>query len=303
MQMTGETLRRSLLYVSGGSPANIAQAPFYGADCLIYDLEDSVPVAEKDAARLLIFNTLLKKRPKETEIIVRVNALSTPFGQEDLEAIVRAQPDVIRFPKIETPEDVRRADEAVRAVEEKAGITVGSTRIIAGMETHTGVLNAREIASASPRTVAISLGGEDFTASMKTTRTAGGLELFYARNAVLLAARSAGVQAIDTVFADLNDDEGFLEDVRLIHRLGFDGKYLIHPRQVEAVNEIFTPTEKELEKALRLFGAIREARERNLGVAVLDGCMVDQPVVERARRVVSLATAAGMLDGGEVLWP
>lgn len=300
--MTKEPLRRSLLYVSGSSPANLAQAPYYGADCLVYDLEDSVPVAEKDAARFLIFNTLLKKRPKNVEVIVRVNALSTPFGHEDLEAVVRARPDIVRFPKIETPEDVRRADEAIRAVEEKAGITPGSTRLIAGMETHTGVLNAREIATASPRTAAISIGGEDFTASMKTTRSADGLELFYARNAVLLAARAAGIQAIDTVFADINNTEGLIEDTKLIKKLGFDGKYLIHPRQVEPVNEIFTPTEKELEKALRVFEAIRQAHEKNLGVVALDGSMVDEPVVERARRVVSLAEAAGMIDGGDILW-
>ncbi len=240
--MNKERLRRSLLYVSGSSPGSIPQAPFYKPDCIIYDLEDSVKVTEKDAARFLIFNTLKNKRPENIEIIVRVNAMDTPFGAQDLEAIVRAKPDVVRFPKIETPEDVRIADEYISKVEEEAGIEVGSTRIIAGMETHTGVLNAREIALASQRILAISIGGEDFTASMKTSRSVEGMEMFYARNAILIAARAAGVQAIDTVFSDINNTEGLIEDTKVIKRLGFDGKYLIHPRQVEAVNNVFTPS-------------------------------------------------------------
>jgi citrate lyase subunit beta/citryl-CoA lyase len=298
--MNKETLRRSLLYVSGSKPGSISQAPFYGPDCIIYDLEDSVPITEKDAARFLIFNTLGKKRPDNIEIIVRVNAMDTPFGREDLEAIVRAKPDIIRFPKIETPEDVRIADEYISIVEEEAGLEVGSTKIIAGMETHTGVLNARQIALASKRIVAISIGGEDFTASMKTTRSVEGLEMFYARNAILLAARAAGVQAIDTVFSDINNTEGLIEDTKLIKRLGFDGKYLIHPRQVEPVNNVFTPNEKEIQNAIRILYALEEANKKNLGVVALDGKMIDAPVVERAKRVIAMAKASGVIAGGEI---
>lgn len=288
------------MYVSGSKPGGISQAPFYGSDCIIYDLEDSVPITEKDAARFLIFNTLKKKRPGNIEIIVRVNAMDTPFAAQDLEAIVRAKPDVIRFPKIEIPEDVKTADDYISKVEAEAGIEVGSTRIIAGMETHTGVLNAREIAASSQRIVAISIGGEDFTASMKTTRSVEGLEMFYARNAILLAARAAGVQAIDTIFSDINNKEGLVEDTKLIKKLGFDGKYLIHPRQVEPVNNVFTPNEKEIQNAVRILNALKEANKRNLGVVALDGKMIDAPVVERAKRVIALAKAAGVFDGGEI---
>lgn len=288
------------MYVSGSKPGSISQAHFYGSDCIIYDLEDSVLITEKDAARFLIFNTLKKKRPEKIEIIVRVNAMDTPFGEQDLEAIVRAKPDVIRFPKIETPEDVKIADDYISKVEAEAGIEVGSTRIIAGMETHTGVLNAREIAVSSQRIVAISIGGEDFTASMKTTRSVEGLEMFYARNAILLAARAAGVQAIDTIFSDINNEEGLVEDTKLIKRLGFDGKYLIHPRQVEPVNNVFTPNEKEIQNAVRILNALKEANKRNLGVVALDGKMIDAPVVERAKRVIALAKASGVFDGGEI---
>lgn len=298
--MNKERLRRSLLYVSGSKPGSIPQAPFYKPDCIIYDLEDSVPLAEKDAARFLIFNTLKKKRPANIEIIVRVNAMDTPFGALDLEAIVRAKPDIIRFPKIETPEDVVIADKYISKVEEEAGIEVGSTRIIAGMETHTGVLYSREIALASQRIVAISIGGEDFTASMRTTRSVDGLEMFYARNAILLAARAAGVQAIDTVFSDINNTEGLIEDTRLIKKLGFDGKYLIHPRQVEPVNNVFTPNEKEIQNAIRILHALEEANKKNLGVVALDGKMIDAPVVERAKRVIAMAKASGVISGGEI---
>lgn len=298
--MNKEKLRRSLLYVSGSKPGGISQAPFYGSDCIIYDLEDSVPITEKDAARFLIFNTLKKKRPENIEIIVRVNGMDTPFAEQDLEAIVRAKPDIVRFPKIETPEDVKLADEYISKVELEAGIEVGSTRIIAGMETHTGVLNAREIATASKRIVAISIGGEDFTASMKTTRSVEGMEMFYARNAILIAARAAGVQAIDTVFSDINNTEGLIEDTKLIKRLGFDGKYLIHPRQVEPVNNVFTPNEKEIQNAVRILKALEEANKKNLGVVALDGKMIDAPVVDRAKRVIALAEASGVIAGGEI---
>ena len=298
--MKKEKLRRSLLYVSASKPGGHSQSPFYGSDCIIYDLEDSVSITEKDAARFLIFNTLKKKRPENIEIIVRVNAMDTPFAAQDLEAIVRAKPDVIRFPKIETPEDVKNADDYISKVEIEAGIEVGSTRIIAGMETHTGVLNAREIAKSSQRIIAISIGGEDFTASMKTTRSVEGLEMFYARNTILLAARAAGVQALDTIFSDINNEEGLIEDTMLIKKLGFDGKYLIHPRQVEPVNNVFTPNDKEIQNAIRILNALKEANKRNLGVVALDGKMIDAPVVERAKRVIALAEASGIIVGGEL---
>lgn len=300
-KMSVERLRRSLLYVSGTSPVNMAQAPYYDADCIIYDLEDSVPLDQKDVARFLIFNTVKNHRPKDIEVIVRVNALSTPFGKQDLEAIVRAKPDVVRFPKIETPQDVVDACDYIEKVEKEAGIEVGSTQIIAGMESHLGVLNAREIATASPRIVAISLGGEDYTASMRTERSKDGLELFFGRNAVLLAARAAGVQAIDTVYADINDEEGLVEETKLIKKLGFDGKYLIHPRQVDPVNKVFTPSQREIEYAIKVFEIIEEGRRQNKGAIALEGSMIDEPMVIRARNVMDRAKAAGINVGGDYL--
>ncbi len=297
-----DKLRRSLLYVSGASPANMIQAPYYGADCLIYDLEDSVSMHQKDIARFLVFNALKAKRHPDLEYIVRVNALDSPYGHEDLEAMVRAKPDIIRFPKIETAADVEKAVSYIESVEKAANIELGSTKIIAGMESHIGVLNAQAIAKASERIIAISIGGEDFTASMKTSRSVKGLEMFFARNAILLAARAAGVQAIDTIYANIEDEQGLKEDTEIIKNLGFDGKYLIHPKQIEIVNNVFNPTEKEIAKALRIYEAMQEALAANSGVIVLDGNMVDAPIVARAKHTLSLAIAAGLIAKEEIAW-
>lgn len=297
--MNRDRLRRSVLYASASNPANMAQAPLYHADCLVYDLEDSVSVAEKDAARFLVFNALHRPRISESEIIVRINGLDTPFGLQDLEAIVRAKPDLIRLPKCESPEIVRTVCNEISRIEKAAGIEGGSTGIMAIIETAFGLLNAKETALASERLVALSLGGEDFTASMKTTRTAEGAELYYARNAIALAARAAGIQAIDTVYSDINDEEGLIQDTLSIKNIGYDGKVAIHPRQVDRINELFTPNDKEIDKAMRIFAAIREANSRNSGVIALDGKMIDAPVVARARRTMAIAKATGKWNGGD----
>ncbi len=297
--MNRDRLRRSVLYASASSPANMAQAPLYRADCLVYDLEDSVSVAEKDAARFLVFNALHRPRISDSELVVRINGLDTPFGLQDLEAIVRAKPDLIRLPKCESPETVRKTCEEISRIERESGIEEGSTGIMAIIETAFGLLNARETALSSKRLVALSLGGEDFTASMKTTRTAKGAELYFARNAIALAARAADIQAIDTVYSDINDEEGLIEDTLAIKNIGYDGKIAIHPRQVACINDVFTPTDKEIRHAIRVFEAIRAANARNSGVIALDGKMVDAPVVARARRTMAIARATGKWDEGE----
>ncbi|MCI8437754.1 MAG: citrate lyase subunit beta [Lawsonibacter sp.] len=297
--MNRDRLRRTGLYASASNPSNMTLAPFYRADFLVYDLEDSVSVAEKDSARFLVFNTLHRPRLTDVELVVRINGLDTPFGLQDLEAIVRAKPDLIRVPKCESPANVQAVCDAISRIERDAGIPEGSTGIMASIETAAGVLNARDIAASSPRLVAIGLGGEDFTASMKTTRTREGSELFYARSAIALAARAAGIQALDTIFADVNDEEGLIADTMAIKTLGYDGKLAIHPRQVDVINGIFTPTDQEIRKAVRIFEAIQEANAHHSGVIALDGKMIDLPVVERAERTLALARATGKWDGGE----
>ncbi|HQA60039.1 MAG TPA: citrate (pro-3S)-lyase subunit beta, partial [Tepidanaerobacteraceae bacterium] len=279
------------------NPANIMGAHLYGADSIMFDLEDSVSIKEKDSARFLVHNALKTLDFGNTETVVRINGLDTPFGREDLEAIVRARPDVIRIPKTEKAQDVLEVESIISEIEEKAGIEVGTTKLMAAIESPLGVINAFEIAKSSKRLIGIALGAEDFVTSMKTERSKDGLELLVARSQVLMAARAANIYALDTVFSDINDDEGFIKEVKLIKQLGFDGKSVIHPRQVTLVHQVYTPTKKEIDYSIRVLNAIDEAEKRSSGVIALDGKMIDAPIVERAYRVLELAKASGVYKG------
>ncbi len=294
-------LKRSSLYASGISPVNMIQALFYNEDMLIYDLEDSVPAAEKDSARFLVYNMLKKHRPENKYVCVRVNGLYSGYFDEDIEAVVRARPDCIRIPKVEYASEVKHVSQKIADIEEKAGIEVGSTELILNIESYTGVLNAMEIAKADPRVVAMAISAEDFTASMKAQRTKKGMEIFYARNAVLLACRSAGIDALDVVFSDINDSEGLKEDAKLARVLGFDGKTLVHPRQIDIVNSCFTPSEKEIRYAVGVLKALREGEKMNKGALTYDGSMIDKPMELRARTTIAQAEAAGIVVEGMVI--
>lgn len=287
-------LRRTMMYVTGNNPANIMDAHLYGSDSIMFDLEDSVSLKEKDAARFLVYNALKKMDYSNVETVVRINGLDTPFGRDDLEAMVRAQPDIIRLPKTETKQDIIDIDNMIGEIEKQIGLEVGTTKIMAAVESPLGVMNAYEIATASKRLVAIAIGAEDFVTNMKTTRSPEGVELLAARSNLLMAARAAGIYALDTVYTNIKDDEGFMDEVKLIKQLGFDGKSVIHPRQIGLVNKIYTPTEKEIRNAVRVVGAIKEAESKGSGVIALDGKMIDGPVVDRAYRVLELAKASGV---------
>lgn len=289
------------MYVPGNNPSMVKDAHIFGADTVMFDLEDSVSLNEKDAARFLVYNALRSIDYEGTEIAVRINGLDTPFGREDLEAIVRGKPHIIRLPKAETAEDVRKVEKIITEIELKEGIPVGTTKLMAAVESAIGVLNAREIAGASSRLIGIAIGAEDFVTDMRTTRSLEGIELLTARSHVLLAARAAGIYALDTVFSDVNDEEGFINEVKHIKQLGFDGKSVINPRQIDVVHAIYTPTHQEIEKSKRIIKASKEAFKRGSGVVSLDGKMVDKPIIERAQRVLTLAIAAGIykLEGGE----
>ncbi|KYH35768.1 citrate lyase subunit beta [Clostridium tepidiprofundi DSM 19306] len=287
-------LRRTMMYIPGNNPGMIKDAHIYGADSIMFDLEDSVSLKEKDAARFMVYNALKTIDYEGTETVVRINGLDTPFGRDDLEAIVRAQPDIIRLPKTEKAEDVIEMDKLISEIEAKIGLEVGSTKIMAAIESAVGVINAYDIVTASPRLVAVAIGAEDFVTNMKTNRSLDGIELLTARGQILLAARAAGVYALDTVFSDVKNDEGFINEVKHIKQLGFDGKSVIHPNQVELVHKVYTPSEKEIQKSIRILKAIEEAEQKGSGVISLDGKMIDLPVVERARRVIALAKASGV---------
>lgn len=288
-------LRRTMLFVPGNNPGMIKDAGIYSQDAIMFDLEDSVSLAEKDAARFLVYQALTSMDYGDKELVVRINDPASKGGRDDLEAIVRTRRAVIRLPKTETAEDVLFCEREIARIERESGIEEGSTLMMAAIESAAGVLNAKEIAFSSKRLIGIALGAEDYVTDLKTNRSPGGIELLFGRSMILLAARAAGIDAIDTVYSDVNNEEGFRAEVELIHQLGFDGKSIINPRQIKTVHEVYTPTEKEIVKAQAVMDAIAEANRKGSGVISLNGKMVDRPVVLRAQRVLALAKAVGAL--------
>ena len=249
------------------------------------------------AHRTLPLGTLVKVENKASgkSVIVRINDLNT-VGKLDIDAVVRAGVDVVRLPKTETAQDVIDADEVITEVEKACGREVGSTGIFAAIESAEGVLNALSIAKASPRVRGIALGAEDYVTNLKTQRAYGdNMQLYFAREMILHAARTAGVAAVDTVYSDVDNMDGFREEVAHIKTLGFDGKSVINPRQIPVVNEVYAPTEKEIQKAKEIVWAAREAEEKGLGVISVRGKMVDKPVIMRAERTIMLAKASGLI--------
>ena len=289
-----ERLRRTMMFVPGNNPGMMADAHIYGPDSIMLDLEDSVTMAEKDTARLLVYNALKSIDYGDTEMVVRINPLNTPYGKKDIEAVVKASVDVIRMPKTETADEVREVEAEIERVEKEIG-ALGRTKIMAAIESALGVVNAYDIATASPRMMGIALGAEDYSANLKTQRTKDGEELRLARETIVVAARAAGIDALDTVYSNLNDMDTFRKEVEFIKTLGFDGKSIINPRQIEVVNEVFAPSEKAIEKARTILAAIKEAEKKGSGVIAVNGKMVDRPVVIRAQRTIDLALASGIL--------
>ncbi|MBQ0157715.1 MAG: citrate (pro-3S)-lyase subunit beta [Bacteroidales bacterium] len=287
-----------MMFVPGNNPGMMADAFIYGPDSIMLDLEDSVTMAEKDAARLLVHNALKTIDYGKTEMVVRVNPLNTPYGKKDVEAVVKAGVHVIRMPKTETAQEVIELEQEIERVEKEIGC-LGRTKIMAAIESTLGIINAYAIATASKRMMGIALGAEDYCANLKAQRTKTGEELQLARQTIVLAARAAGIDALDTVFSNLNDMETFRNEVEYVKKLGFDGKSIINPRQIEIINEVFAPTEKEIEKARTIIAAIKEAEAKGSGVIAVKGKMVDRPVVLRAQRTIELAVASGILTKEE----
>lgn len=291
-----ERLRRTMMFVPGNNPGMIKDAGIYGADSIMFDLEDSVSLAEKYAARALVYEALQTVDYGDTELVVRINGIGTPYIDNDIRAMVKAGIDVIRLPKTETAEMVKELEEKVAAAEKEFGREEGSTKLMAAIESAKGVLHTEEIATASDRMIGMALSAEDYTTDMKTHRYPDGAELEFARNMILHACRAAGIAAFDTVFTNMNDVEGFRKETEHIHELGFDGKSLINPRQIDWVNEIYAPKKEDIFKAQRIIAALKEAEENGSGVVSMDGQMVDRPVVLRAQRTIALAKASNMLN-------
>ncbi|MEL7567578.1 MAG: aldolase/citrate lyase family protein [Dehalobacterium sp.] len=287
-------LRRSILFIPGNDPGKLQSAGIYRADCVVFDLEDAVSVNEKDAARILVRNAIMNIE-YPSEIGVRINGLDTPYGYIDLEVVLPAHPNFVRLPKSEKVEDIKELDQIITESEKKYGFQKGAIKIMLTIETAKGILNAYNLASASPRIIAIGMGAEDLIADLKGTRTREGNELLFPKSQILYAARAAGVQAIDNVFSDINDEKGFREDTGWGKVLGYDGKSVIHPNHVSIVHEIFTPSEKEINHAKDVLAAYQEAVQKKSGVIALNGKMIDVPIVTRAQRVIQYAVALGLI--------
>ncbi len=281
-----DQLRRSRLYLPGSEPKYFINAALHGPDAIILDLEDSVHPNEKDAARILVRNALRAVDFACCERMVRINQL--PLGLDDLAEVIPQCPDLILLPKTEKPEQVVEVDATIERLKDQHDIQ-RSVWIMPILESALGVENAFAIASASPKIVALTIGLEDYTADVGVVKTAQGRESLYGRMRLVNAAKAAGIQAIDSVYGDVSDLDGLRGWAANSRELGFEGMGCIHPSQIAVIHEAFSPSQAEIDKALKIVSAFEEAQQRGLGVVSLGSKMIDPPVVERARKLVDRA--------------
>jgi len=280
---------RTLMFVPGNQERRIEKARSVPADALILDLEDSVPPAEKDTARKMVAASIGELASGEQEIFVRINSLQTPHAIPDINAVITGGLRGICLPKSESADDIHRAEGLIADAEKEAGIEAGSTSILALVETPKGIINAIEIAGASPRISGITFGAEDYALEMGVNRTKEGTEIYYPRMVLALACHAAGILAIDCVYTDVRDIDGLITETRLVKQFGFQGKLVIHPDQVGPVSRILMPSKEEIDHARKVVAAFETALTQGLASISLDGKMVDSPVAERARRLLALA--------------
>jgi citrate lyase subunit beta/citryl-CoA lyase len=290
-------MKRTMLFLPGNNPNMLINGGNLGADMIIFDLEDAISPDEKGAARILVRHVLGRLDFGGCVIIVRINALNTPYWERDVEEMIPLRPDIIMPTKVDGPDYVRRLSEKMAEVEKSAGVE-RPIRLMPLIETALGLENAYAIATADDRVAALYLGAEDLTADLRCARTREGGEIAYARARLVAAARAAGVDVYDTPFTDIDDMDGLERDAHAAKALGFTGKAVISPRHVDCVNAVFSPGEAEIEYARRVFTAIAEAKARGKGAISLNGKMIDAPIVERARIVLE---AAKELNGGLAL--
>jgi citrate lyase subunit beta/citryl-CoA lyase len=274
----------------------LQNAGLFNADCIILDMEDSVPPEDKTDARFLIKHALQTLDFGKAERLVRINPVSTKFWKKDVEAVIgRKMVDTIMIPKSENPEDIRQVDELVTKLEVSLRIKQGSTKLMPIIESALGVVNAYKLATASKRNVALVFGAEDFTRDIGGTRTKEGLEMLLAKSQIVLGAKAAGIQALDGIYSDFADIDGLIAETKKAIEMGFDGKGAIHPSQIEPIHEVYAPSEAEIEKAQKIVQALKDAKKKGVSVAALGGKMIDPPVAAKAERVLMLAKMMGLL--------
>ena len=285
-----DRLRRSRLYLPGTEPKYFINAALHGPDAIILDLEDSVHYAEKDAARILVRNTLRAVDFGSCERMVRINQL--PLGLEDLAEIVPESPDLVLIPKVESAEQVGEVDRMTTELKSRHKIN-RSIWLMPILESALGIENAPAIAVAGKNVAALTIGLEDYTADVGVAKTPEGRESLYARTRLVNAAKAAGMQAIDSVYGDVADTAGLRHWGEQSRALGFEGMGCIHPTQIPIIHEAFAPSQQEIDKALKIVAAFEEAQQRGQGVVSLGSKMIDPPVVHRAQKLVDRAKQMG----------
>ncbi len=287
-----DRFRFSRLYLPGNSPGMFLNAGLHSPDGVILDLEDSVAPERKDEARILVRNALRVVNFYGAERMVRIN--QGERGLDDLEMLIPHNVQLVLIPKCENAETVRTIDERIRKIKKREGQNE-MVFLMPIIESAAGVERAMEIATAAESVVALAIGLEDYTADLGVQRTKEGRESLYARNRLVVAAKAAGIQPIDSVFSDVGDMEGLLQNVLSAKAMGFEGMGCIHPRQIAVIREGFSPSQEETEKAKKIVIAYRDALEKGLGVVALGTKMIDPPVVARAEKTITLALRLGLL--------
>lgn len=295
--MIKNRLRRSMLFLNTQRAALVIDPFVYGPDCVILDLEDAVATSEKDSARIQLYHTLKEVDYRGVERWVRINGKETPWYKEDIRAAVAGGAEGIRMPMTESASDVKELVELIEEAEKDFGREVGSTMVMAAIESPLGVINSYEIATSTNRMMGVALSAGDFTRTMQAKRSDSGIELLTARQMILMAARAAGIMAFDTVYTDVDNIEGFKKETELIRDLGFDGKSLISPKQIKPAHEVFTPDSREINRAINVVQGVRDAAKDGVGVMVIDGEMIDIAHVQSAERTLMLAKEAGLYEG------
>jgi citrate lyase subunit beta / citryl-CoA lyase len=292
-----DRLRRSRLYVPGGEPKFMLNAGLHRPDGIILDLEDSVHPAHKDAARLLVRNALRMMDFAGAERMVRIN--QHELGLMDLDAIVPEQPNLILVPKAEYAHQLLAVQERIASVRARLGIMdAPPIWLMPIIESALGVEQAFAIAAATETVAAMTVGLEDYTADLGVARTPDGAESLWARQRIVNAARAAGVQAIDSVYGNVDDVEGLQTWALRARAMGFSGMGCVHPRQIGVIHRAFRPTAEEIQRAQQIVDAYADAQRRGLGVVSLGSRMIDPPVVLRARRLVEHVREIDLLSGG-----
>ncbi len=285
--------RRALLYMPGDDRRKIQKSATLGVDSICMDMEDGVAANKKAEAREVIAGAMKELDFGKSERCIRINQIGSGLEKRDLVAALVTNPDTIVVPKVETAEQVKWVSEHIETYELSSKLNIGSVRLLVGVETAKGIMNLKEIAEADKRLEAIIFGGEDFAASIGAVRTKEATELLYARQAVVTACAANDLQAIDIVFIDFKNPEGLRIEAEEGARFGFSGKQIIHPNQVEAAQEAFTPFDEAIEYAKRIVESFEASQKEGKGAYALDGKMIDMPLLKNAQKVLDRARAAG----------